>query len=59
VGEGLKFGAGPDDLREYYVMISELLAMRERHEEPDSVFMEQLASKFAATRSSFPDEEPR
>ena len=59
LGEGLKFGAGPDDLREYYVMISELLAMRERHEEPDSVFMEQLASKFAATRGYFPDEEPR
>jgi len=58
LGEGLKFGAGPDDLREYYVLVSELLAMRERNEEPDSVFMEQLASKFAATRSHFPDEEP-
>jgi hypothetical protein len=40
-------------------MISELLAMRERHDEPDSVFMEQLASKFAATRGYFPDEEPQ
>jgi putative GTP pyrophosphokinase len=59
LGEGLKFGAGPDDLREYYVLVSELLAMRERHEEPDSVFMEHLAGKFAATRSHFPDEEPR
>jgi hypothetical protein len=59
LGEGLKFGAGPDDLREYYVLVSDLLAMRERHEEPDSVFMEQLASRFAATRRHFPDEEPR
>jgi len=59
LGEGLKFGAGPDDLREYYVLVSELLAMRERHEQPDSVFMEQLASRFAATRRHFPNEEPR
>jgi ppGpp synthetase/RelA/SpoT-type nucleotidyltranferase len=59
LGQGLKFGAGPDDLREYYVMVSELLAMRERHEEPSSAFMEQLASKFAATRGYFPDEESR
>jgi putative GTP pyrophosphokinase len=59
LGQGLKFGGGPDDLREYYVMVSELLAMRERHEEPEDDFMEQLAAKFAATRTYFPDEEPR
>jgi putative GTP pyrophosphokinase len=59
LGEGLKFGSGPDDLREYYVLVSELLAMRERHEEPASVLMEQLTSRFAATRRYFPSEEPR
>jgi putative GTP pyrophosphokinase len=59
LGQGLKFGGGPDDLREYYVMVSELLAMRERHEEPEDDFMEQLAAKFAATRTYFPEEEPR
>ncbi|MFI5009581.1 MAG: RelA/SpoT domain-containing protein [Solirubrobacterales bacterium] len=55
LGAGLKFGAGPVDLREYYVMISEFFAMRERMEEPSNEFMEQLAEKFTATRVYFPD----
>jgi putative GTP pyrophosphokinase len=55
LGAGLKFGAGPDDLREYYVMISELLTMREHHEEPSKEFMEELAKRFAATRVYFPE----
>jgi putative GTP pyrophosphokinase len=54
---GVKFGAGPADLREYYVMVSELFAMRERHEEPDQDFMEQLASLYAGTRGYFPAED--
>jgi putative GTP pyrophosphokinase len=57
LGAGLKFGSGPADLREYYVMISELLAMREADQEPPQEFMEQLANRFAATRAYFPDEE--
>lgn len=52
---GLKFGAGPSDLREYYVMVAEFFALRERHEEPAQEFMEQLANMFAATRRYFED----
>jgi ppGpp synthetase/RelA/SpoT-type nucleotidyltranferase len=53
---GLKFGRGPDDLREYYRTISEMFAMREANIEPDEGFMEVLAKQYAATRSYFPDE---
>lgn len=55
LGAGLKFGAGPDDLRDYYVMISEFFAMRERHVEPEQEFMLDLAKKFAAARIYFPE----
>jgi putative GTP pyrophosphokinase len=53
---GLKFGQGPADLREYYVMTSEFFAMRERGEEPSQEFMAALAKLFRATRKYFPDE---
>lgn len=52
---GLKFGSGPSDLRYYYRLVSELFAMRERHEEPDKEFMEELAKQYSATRAYFPD----
>lgn len=55
LGSPLKFGDGPDDLREYYVMVSELFAIRERSEDPDNTFMEELAKRFAATRAYFPE----
>jgi putative GTP pyrophosphokinase len=55
LGAGLKFGAGPVDLRDYYLMISQLFAMRERHENPEQRFMVELAKRFAATRAYFPD----
>lgn len=60
LGAGLKFGSGPTDLRDYYVMISQLFAMRERQEEPEQEFMLELAKRFAATRTYFPEatEEP-
>jgi putative GTP pyrophosphokinase len=51
---GLKFGDGPDDLRKYYRMVSDLMAMRERQEEAPKEFMEELANLFAATRRYFP-----
>lgn len=51
---GLKFGSGPDDLRDYYRMISELFAMRERMIDPSEEFMEDLAKLYAATRDYFP-----
>ena len=52
---GLKFGAGPDDLREYYRLVAELFAMRERHVEADEDFREHLAKTYAEVRRYFPD----
>lgn len=52
---GLKFGAGPDDLRVYYRAVSELLAMREASIAPDQEFLERLAKLYSATRRYFPD----
>lgn len=54
---GLKFGTGPTDLRNYYAMIAEYFAMRERLEEPDQEFLVELAKMFAATRRYFPTEQ--
>jgi ppGpp synthetase/RelA/SpoT-type nucleotidyltranferase len=56
LGERLKFGSGPDDLREYYLLISEMLAMRERSEDPSQDFMEELANRYRSTRRYFPDD---
>lgn len=50
----LKFGAGPDDLRDYYLLASEYFAMVEQHLAPDEEFMRQLAKLYAATRGYFP-----
>jgi len=50
----LKFGAGPDDLREYYRLVAEYFAMREAQIEPQEGFMEELAKLYAATRAYFP-----
>ena len=52
---GLKFGTGPDDLRDYYRMVSELFAMREENSEPSQEFMEHLAKSYRATRRYFPE----
>lgn len=53
----LKFGDGPIDLRQYYSMIAELFAIRERLETPSEEFMNDLAKMFALTRQYFPTEE--
>lgn len=50
----LKFGAGPDDLRDYYRLVSEWMAMREQHIEPPEGFMEDLAKLYRVTRMYFP-----
>lgn len=50
----LKFGAGPDDLRDYYRLVSEWMAMREQHVEPPEGFMEDLAKLYRVTRRYFP-----
>ena len=49
-GEGIKWGAGPADLREYYRVISELIAMTERRETPTQDFMERLSKLYAQTQ---------
>lgn len=56
LGAGLKFGSGPADLRDYYVLISRLLSMREQGESPPDQFMSQLAEQFATTRRYFPSQ---
>jgi hypothetical protein len=38
LGAGLKFGAGPDDLREYYRLVGEFFALRAQGEEPGDAF---------------------
>lgn len=50
----LKFGSGPDDLRDYYRLVSEYFALREAHIEPGEEVMEDLANRYAATRRYFP-----
>jgi putative GTP pyrophosphokinase len=50
----LKFGQGPDDLRDYYRMSSEYLAMIEASIEPTQAFMEELAKLYSAARGYFP-----
>lgn len=55
---GLKFGAGPDDLRDYYLLVSEYFAMIEGNREPSQEFLEDLARQHAATRAYFPVPSP-
>jgi hypothetical protein len=57
LSEGLKFGMGPADLREYYLAISHMFAMRERNEPLPSDFMERLAELFAGTRRFYSEEQ--
>lgn len=51
---GLKFGAGPDDLREYYRLTSEYFTYREAGLEAPQDLMEAIAKSYAATRRYFP-----
>ena len=51
---GLKFGAGPADLREYYRVIAEYLEWRERNEEPPQELLEELTRLFDATSGYYP-----
>jgi len=54
LGAELKFGSGPNDLRDYYRLVSEYFAMREVHATPSDEFMTALARQYAATRRYFP-----
>jgi putative GTP pyrophosphokinase len=53
--QDLKFGAGPDDLRQYYLVVSELFAMEEQGIQPDEGFMLDLANLYRETRRYFPE----
>jgi ppGpp synthetase/RelA/SpoT-type nucleotidyltranferase len=46
---GLKFGAGPDDLREYYRLVGEFFALRAQGKEPSEAFQLHLAQLYHAT----------
>lgn len=52
--EDLKFGQGPDDLREYYKISAEYLAMIGDSVQPSKDFMEELAKLYAESRRHFP-----
>jgi putative GTP pyrophosphokinase len=51
--EELKFGGGPDDLRDFYRMTSEQFAMFDAAIEPPQAFTDELARRYAATRRYF------
>jgi putative GTP pyrophosphokinase len=53
---GLKFGAGPADLREYFRVIGEYLEAREHHVELPQELLDELSKLFAATRRYYPEE---
>jgi hypothetical protein len=53
---GLKFGAGPADLQEYWRAVSAFFEMREGNQDPDEEFMEHLARLYAATRLYFAEQ---
>lgn len=52
---GLKFGSGPDDLRQYYRLVAELFSTHDRNVEPEEGFMEDLAKQYRAVRKYYPD----
>jgi ppGpp synthetase/RelA/SpoT-type nucleotidyltranferase len=52
---GLKFGAGPADLREYYRVVAEYLEMRELNREPPQELLEEMSKLHRATRGYYPD----
>ena len=53
LGAGLKFGAGPDDLLEYYSLVSEYLRLRERNVVVPEDLAQALAKSYAGTRRYF------
>jgi putative GTP pyrophosphokinase len=53
LGEALKFGGGPEDLRDFYRTVSEEFAMFDAAIEPTQAFTDALAQRYAATRRHF------
>lgn len=50
VGRDFKGGAGQAEVHEYYVVVSELLALRERGAEPDEALRKRLLGTYRAAR---------
>lgn len=55
LGAGLKFGAGPEDLRSHYRLLAEFFSLREVGVQAPQELMEEIANSYAATRRYFPD----
>ena len=53
LGAGLKFGAGPDDLLEYYRLVGEFFALRAQGEEPSEALQRRLARLYHATQKYY------
>lgn len=53
LGLGLKFGLGPDDLREYYRLIAEVITAREEGRLVDEGVMSRLAKLHPDMRRYF------
>lgn len=53
LGAGLKFGAGPDDLLEYYRLVGEFFALRAQGEEPGEALQRRLARLYHATQKYY------
>lgn len=53
LGAALKFGAGPDDLREYYRLAGEFFAFRAQGKEPSEAFRLRLSRLYHATQKYY------
>ena len=53
LGAGLKFGAGPDDLREYYRLVGEFFAFRAHGKEPNEALQLRLSRLYQATQKYY------
>ncbi|MGH2843937.1 MAG: hypothetical protein ACRDKL_10180 [Solirubrobacteraceae bacterium] len=57
LSQGLKFGSGPADLRNYYRVVADLFEAREMEREPGGDLLEDLARLFASTRHYYAEGE--
>lgn len=51
---GLKFGSGPEDLRDYYRVVAEWMELRADDREAPQELLAELTKRFHATRSYYP-----
>jgi putative GTP pyrophosphokinase len=57
LSQGLKFGSGPADLREYYRVVADLFEAREMEREPGADLLSELAHLFVSTRRYYDEGE--